>query len=79
MQRFILLLKSSDLYKTFFILFTLAEIVFSALYYLLKRKLDNVMLIGAIIYAGGMIVGFIAYEVANYNKRKKELLDSLPD
>lgn len=65
-------------YKLFFFLFTVSEIVFTIVYYLVRRKADKIMLTGAIIYLGGIITGYIAYRVTAYSRKRKELLDSLP-
>lgn len=65
-------------YKVFFLLFTLAEVVFTLVYYLIRRSFDNVLLTGGILYIGGMIVGYVAYRVAAYRRRRKKLLDQLP-
>jgi divalent metal cation (Fe/Co/Zn/Cd) transporter len=65
-------------YRLFFVLFTLSEIVFSLVYYFIKHKLDSVLMLGALIYLGGIIVGYIAYRVSKYNQKRKKLLDNLP-
>ena len=35
-------------------------------------------MLGALIYLGGIIVGYIAYRVSKYNQKRKKLLDNLP-
>ena len=65
-------------YIYFFVLFTLLEITFTALYFLLVNSFDARMLIGAAIYAGGMGSAYLSYREERYQKRKKELLDALP-
>jgi len=62
----------------FFILFTIAEIVFSLTYYLIAEKVDRVILLGAGVYAAGMVTGYIAYRVFRYRAKRKALIDSLP-
>ena len=66
------------IYKWFFALFTLAQLVFTLMWLLIRKHLDRVVLLSAIIYAGGMIIGYISYEVGKYRQCKKELLDKLP-
>jgi hypothetical protein len=66
------------LYTWLFILTTLAQIVFSLTWLLFTKKMDGVLLLSALIYAGVMIAGYISYEVEKYRKRKRELMDDLP-
>ena len=66
------------IYKWFFVLFTLAQLVFTVMWLLIRKHLDRVVLLSSTIYAGGMIIGYISYEVVKYQQRKKELLDDLP-
>lgn len=66
------------MYKWFFVLFTLAQLVFTLMWFLIRRHLDRVVLLSSTIYAGGMIIGYVSYEVGKYQQRKKELLDNLP-
>ncbi|HEY6953730.1 MAG TPA: hypothetical protein VI385_00730 [Flavisolibacter sp.] len=66
------------IYKWFFVLFTLAQLVFTVMWLLIRKHLDRVVLLSSTIYAGGMIIGYISYEVGKYQQRKKELLDNLP-
>jgi hypothetical protein len=66
------------LYTWFFVLITLAQIVFSLTWFLFTKKLDRVLLLSLIIYAGVMIAGYMSYEVEKYRKRKRELMDDLP-
>jgi hypothetical protein len=42
------------------------------------KKMDRVIVLGSAIYVGVMIVGYIAYEVEKYRKRKKDWIDDLP-
>lgn len=65
-------------YKLFFIIFTLAELIFTLVYYLITKKTDHTMMLGAMIYGAGMLMGYIASRIYLYNKKRKELLDSLP-
>lgn len=66
------------IYKSFFIILTLAQLVFTITWFFFLKKIDRVILLGSIIYAGGMLIGYIAYEVEKYRNRKKELIDDLP-
>ena len=62
----------------FSVVFTLLEILFTAVYYSLVKTLDPTILTGAALYAGSMIAGYFSYRNARYKKHKKELLDALP-
>lgn len=65
-------------YICFFILFTLLEITLTVTYYLLVKTFDTRMLIGGLIYTGGMIAAYVAYRGEIFRKQRKELLDALP-
>jgi hypothetical protein len=65
-------------YIYFFIMFTLLEITVSAVYFLMANKVDLTLLVGALIYACGMLSAYLAYRNELYQKRRKELIDSLP-
>ncbi|MGZ3852732.1 MAG: hypothetical protein ACXVBX_08080 [Flavisolibacter sp.] len=66
------------IYKWFFVLFTLAQLVFALVWLLVRKHFDRVILLSSTIYAGGMIIGYVSYEVGKYQQHKKELLDNLP-
>ena len=67
------------LYSAFFILVTVSEILFSIIYLLIKRSFDHILFIGLVIYLAVMLAGFISWKIARYNKKKRALLDSLPE
>lgn len=67
------------IYTWFFVLLTLAQLVFATAWFLFLKKIDRVILLSSLIYAGVMIVGYISYEVEKYRKRKRELLKDLPE
>lgn len=62
----------------FFVVFTLLEISFTALYYLLVKTVDRTIVIGAALYAGAMMAGYVSYRNVLYRKQRKDLLDALP-
>lgn len=66
------------MYRWFFIALSLAQSVFVTTWFLLRKKMDSVILLSLIIYTGAMITGYIAYQVEKYRNRKKELIDNLP-
>jgi len=66
------------IYKWFFIILTLAQLVFTLTWFLIIKKLDHVIIVSCMIYAGGIIIGYISYEIEKYRKQKRELLDNLP-
>jgi hypothetical protein len=66
------------IYRWFFFLLTLAQVVFTLAWLLLMKHFDRVIILSSTIYAGAMVIGYISYEVAKYRRRKKALLDSLP-
>jgi len=66
------------LYILFFVVISFAETIFTATYFLITQKIDKVILLGLMVYAGAMIIGYIAYKVEKYRQRKKKLLKSLP-
>jgi hypothetical protein len=66
------------IYKWFFIILTLAQTVFTITWFFLIKKIDRVILLSSLIYAAGLLIGYIAYEVEKYHKRKKELIENLP-
>jgi hypothetical protein len=65
-------------YKWFFVLLTMAQVVFTLAWLLLMKHFDRVTILSSIIYGGAMMIGYISYEVGKYRHRKKELLDNLP-
>jgi len=65
-------------YIQFFILFTLLEVLVTALYFLLVKTVNLTILIGAILYAAGMFTAYLDYRAALYQKKKKEMLEALP-
>jgi hypothetical protein len=65
------------IYTWFFVLLTLAQLVFTAAWFLFTRRMGRVVLVSSLIYAAVMIVGYIAFEVERYRKRKKDLLEDL--
>ena len=66
------------IYKWFFIILTLAQMVFTITWFLFIKKLDRVIILSSIIYAGCLLIGYITYEIEKYRKRKKELINNLP-
>ena len=66
------------IYKWFFVILSLAQLVFVIVWFLFIKKLDRVIVLSSIIYSGSIIIGYISYEVTKYRKRKKELIDRLP-
>jgi hypothetical protein len=66
------------IYKWFFILLTLAQVVFTLAWLLLIKHFDRVVILSSTIYAGAMVIGYLSYEVGKYRSRKKELLNRLP-
>lgn len=66
------------IYKWFFIILTLAQMVFTVTWLLFIKKMDRVIIFSSMIYAGCMLAGYISYEVEKYRRRKKELIDDLP-
>lgn len=66
------------IYFFLFTLLTLAEIVFTIVYYFFTKKIDTVILGGAVIYCGSMFMAWTTYEFERYRKKKREFMDSLP-
>ena len=66
-------------YSWFFIIISLAELVFSAGYVLLRMKWDKILLWGFLIYLIAMMAGYISLRIERYNKKEKAMLDSLPE
>jgi hypothetical protein len=66
------------IYKWFFILLTLAQVVFTLAWLLLIKHFDRVIILSSTIYAGAMVIGYLSYGVGKYRSRKKELLNRLP-
>jgi hypothetical protein len=66
------------MYKWVFITLTVAQLVFTLIWIFFLRRFDRVIFLSFIIYAGGMLVAYIAFEVDKYRRRKKELIDNLP-
>ncbi|HTM91909.1 MAG TPA: hypothetical protein VL095_05795 [Flavisolibacter sp.] len=66
------------IYRWFFITLTIAQLVFTVTWFFFLRKFDRVILLSSIIYAGGMFIGYIAFEVEKYRRKRKELIDNLP-
>lgn len=66
------------IYTWFFVLLTLAQLVFTLAWFLLTKTLGRVVLVSLLVYSGVMIVGYIAYETEKYRRRKRKWLDDLP-
>lgn len=66
------------IYKWFFVILTLAQLVFTITWFLFIKKMDRVIILSSMIYGGSMLIGYIAFEIERYRKRKKELIDQLP-
>jgi predicted neutral ceramidase superfamily lipid hydrolase len=62
----------------FFIVFSLAELMFSGCYYFLVGKIDKTILLGAAIYIACMITAYIGWRTNSYLEKRKALIDSLP-
>lgn len=67
------------MYLLLFIILSIAEILFTTLYFFITKKIDRILLLGLIIYAGTMIIVFITYKIERYRKKRKELMNSLPE
>jgi hypothetical protein len=65
-------------YWLFFVVFTLAEVIFSALYWSVFKQADVFLFAGFVIYLSGMASGIIGYRLAKYEKLKRELIESIP-
>jgi hypothetical protein len=65
------------IYKWFFIVFTAAQLVFTATWFFFFRKFDRVVILSSMIYIAGMFIGYIAFEAEKYRRKKKELIDKL--
>jgi len=66
------------IYKWLFIILTLAQMVFTIVWFLFMKKFDRVILLGSVIYFACIIISFIAFEVEKYRGRRKEMIDNLP-
>lgn len=61
-----------------FVVFTLLQIAFSALYYGLVRRIDATILISMLLYTAAMTTNYFGYRRTLYQKRRKEMIDALP-
>lgn len=61
-----------------FIIYTVLQIAFTTLYYLIARTVNATLCIGACLYAVAMLATWLSYRDALYKKQKQELLDALP-
>lgn len=66
------------LFRAFFIIISLSEVIFTLIYLLIKRKPDKILFLGLGIYLLVMVSGYIAFRLSMYNQKKKKLLDALP-
>lgn len=66
------------IYKWFFLVLTLAQMVFTLIWFLFMKRFDRVILLSSLIYGGVMIIGYAAFEVERYRRRRKQLMDDLP-
>jgi hypothetical protein len=66
------------IYKWVFIVLSLAQGLFALIWLLLMKTPGRIIALSFIIYAGGMLVGYIAYEVEKYRQKRKDLIDHLP-
>jgi len=62
----------------FFVLFSLLEVLVTALYFLLVNTVNQTILIGAVLYLAGMFTAYLNYRAVLYHERKKEMLEALP-
>jgi hypothetical protein len=65
------------IYGLFLVLFTLLELFFSGFYFLLVKRIDITLVTGTVLYAIVMLRGIKAYQFAKYQRKRRELLDSL--
>jgi hypothetical protein len=67
--------------KLFYILFlfllSLAELIFTGVYYFLTGRFDGVPLAGLALYAGCMVTVISSYQVEKYQAERRELLEGL--
>ena len=64
-------------YVLLLVLLSLAEILFTALYFYLTQKLDAVPLTGAFAYAGAIYCLHCSYNREKYESQKREFLENL--
>ena len=66
------------IYKWLFVILTLAQMVFTITWFFFFNRMDRVIILSLVVYAGCVVICYIAYEVEKYRKRRKELIDNLP-
>jgi hypothetical protein len=66
------------IYKWLFIILTLAQTTFTIVWFFVAKNFDKVIFLSLLIYAGCMLISYIAYQVEKYRRRKKELINNLP-
>lgn len=66
------------IYRWLFITLTIAQLVFTLTWLFLLRKFDRVILLSSMIYAAGMFISYITFEVEKYRFKRNELIKSLP-
>lgn len=64
-------------YIIFIVLLTLAELIFTLLYYYLTGSFDLVVITGLLIYAGCVVTVSLNYQIEAYQVERRELLDGL--
>jgi hypothetical protein len=65
------------LFRAFLIIISLAEVIFTLVYFLIKRKPDRILFLGLGIYLLVLLSGYIAFKISIYNKKKRNLLNAL--
>ena len=64
-------------YIIFIVLLTLAELIFTLLYYFFTGSFDLVVITGLLIYAGCVVTVSLNYQIEAYQVERRELLDGL--
>jgi hypothetical protein len=64
-------------YVLLLVMLSLAEIIFTTVYFYLSQALDGVIMIGAITYAGAVYSLHSSYIHEKYEQQKRELMDNL--
>jgi hypothetical protein len=74
----VVILQLMKTYVLLLVFLTIAELLFTMVYFFIRREVDEVIIVGLFIYLGGIISCTVAYMIAKYRRKKKQMLDELP-
>ena len=77
-RKAVVILQPMKTYVLLMVFLTIAEVLFTLIYFFIRREPDEVIIAGLFIYLAGIISCTVAYMIAKDRRKKKQMLDELP-